>query len=71
MSGTSIIAQIFVPLKGEMICWSEVRRGEYKNIHFARRWNYEYYHTFKHYPNASNQHVYIDLNGSDCLYTDT
>ena len=31
-------------LKGEMICWSEVRRGECKNIHFALRWNYEYYH---------------------------
>ena len=35
-------------LKGGIICWYEVRRGEYKNIHFARRWNYEYFHTFKH-----------------------
>ena len=25
--------------------------------------------TFKHYPNASNQPVYIELNGSDCLMT--
>ena len=38
---------IWVCTKGEMISWSEVRRGEYKNIHFARRWNYKYYHTFK------------------------
>ena len=58
-------------LKGEMICWSEVPRGEYKNIHFARRWNYKYYHTFNHYPYSSNQPVYIELNGSDCLCTDT
>ena len=50
-----------------MICWSEVRLGVYKNIHFARRWNYEYDHTLKHYPNASNQPVYIELNGGDCL----
>ena len=41
---------------GEMICWSEIRRGECKleggitNIT-----------TFKPYPNASNQPVYIEL----------
>ena len=62
-SGSSLLAKV----KG----WNDMRRGEFKNIHFALRWNYEYYHTFKHYPNASNQPVYIELNDSDCLCTDT
>ena len=44
-------------LKGEMICWSEVRRGECKNIQFARTCEGGITNiiTFKHYPNASNQ----------------